>query len=152
MEEYTKIANRIVELQEQQGAMTDDRLRELSDLKRREQRARREVVINIFGCPSYRVSLARIGDVEWQVLMFWWASVMQYLKEQYPKCFKSPSKSKKRQPLPIEMYVNSTGTLEKFLKQREGDIKNKSAHLILYHLNRMAEEAEEMEKIRRKHK
>lgn len=152
MEEYTKIANRIVELQEQLGAMTDDRRRELSDLKRREQRARREVVINIFGCPRYRVSLARIGDVEWQVLMFWWASVMQYLKEQYPKCFKSPSKSKKHQPLPIEMYVNSTGTLEKYLEQREGDIKDKSAHLILYHLNQMAVEAEEMEKLRRKHK
>ena len=152
MEEYTKIANRIVELQEQQGAMTDDRRRELADLQRREQKARREVVINIFGCPRYRVSLARIGDVEWQVLMFWWASVMQYLKEQYPKCFKSPSKSKKHMPLPLEMYVNSTGTLEKFLKQREGDIKDKTAHLILYHLNQMAVEAEEMEKIRRKNK
>lgn len=153
MEEYTQVANQIVSLMQDGKQMDDDKRKTLLDLKQREQKARREVIINIFGCPRYRVSLARIGDVEWQVLMFWWASVMQYLKEQYPKCFKSaPKSSKKKHPLPIEMYVNSTGTLEKYLEQREGDIKNKSAHLILYHLNRMAVEAEEMEKIRKKHK
>ena len=153
MDVYTMKTNQLIALREKGGEMTRERLREMRGLMRDEQEARREVLTRIFGCPRYRLPLAHIGDVEWQVLMFWWSSVMEFLRSQYPKCFKRPSKrSRSRQPLPIVNYACSTGTLENYLKQREGDIKKKSVHLILYHLNRMAEEAEEMEKIRRKHK
>jgi len=99
--------------------------------------------------------LRKITEVEWQVCLFWWSSMMQYLKEQYPKCFKSsakPSRSK-QQPLPIELYTRSMATLQKYLGGlTEDEINAQTAHAILRHLNDMAVEAEEMEKLRRKHK
>jgi hypothetical protein len=111
----------------------------------------------VFGCKKWRIRLARIGEVEWQVVMFWWSSMMQYLKEQYPKCFKAGNKKSrsraKQQPLPIELYTRSMATLQKYLGGlTEDEINAQTAHAILRHLNDMALEAEEMEKIRKKHK
>lgn len=109
----------------------------------------------MFGCPKWRVRLARISDVEWQVILFWWSSMMQYLKEQYPKCFKQSDKKSrsKTQPLPIELYTRSMATLQKYLGGlTEAQINQQSAHAILRHMNDMAVEAEQMEKLRRKKK
>ncbi len=124
-------------------------------LMRQERDIRQTVLSLVFGCPKWRVRLARITEVEWQVIMFWWSSMMQYLKEQYPKCFKSSDKKprSRQQPLPIELYTRSMATLQKYLGGlTEDDINRQTAHAILRHLNDMAVEAEEMEKIRRKHK
>ena len=127
----------------------------IAALARQEQDIRLTVLSLMFGCPKWRVRLARITEVEWQVIMFWWSSMMQYLKEQYPKCFKSsakPSRSR-QQPLPIELYTRSMATLQKYLGGlTEDEINAQTAHAILRHLNDMAVEAEEMEKLRRKHK
>ena len=109
----------------------------------------------MFGCPKWRVRLARISDVEWQVILFWWSSMMQYLKEQYPKCFKQSDKKSrsKTQPLPIELYTRSMATLQKYLGGlTEAQINQQSAHAILRHMNDMAVEAEQMEKLKRKKK
>lgn len=126
-------------------------------LARQERDIRQTVLSLVFGCPKWRIRLARITEVEWQVIMFWWSSMMQYLKEQYPKCFKSsdkrPRSRSKQQPLPIELYTRSMATLQKYLGGlTEDDINRQTAHAILRHLNDMAVEAEEMEKIRKKHK
>lgn len=109
----------------------------------------------MFGCPKWRVRLARISDVEWQVILFWWSSMMQYLKEQYPKCFKQSDKKSrsKAQPLPIELYTRSMATLQKYLGGlTEAQINQQSAHAILRHMNDMAVEAEQMEKLKHKKK
>ena len=122
---------------------------------RREQDIRLTVLGLMFGCPKWRVRLARISDVEWQVILFWWSSMMQYLKEQYPKCFKQSDKKSrsKAQPLPIELYTRSMATLQKYLGGlTEAQINQQSAHAILRHMNDMAVEAEQMEKLRRKKK
>lgn len=153
MEAYTIKANAIVAEREKHGKTDPKQLRRLM----REERDLRTTVLSlIFGCPKWRVRLARISEVEWQVIMFWWSSMMQYLKEQYPKCFKSGDKkprSRKKQPLPIELYTRSMATLQKYLGGlTEAEINGQTAHAILRHLNDMAVEAEEMEKIRRKHK
>ena len=154
MEAYTMKANAIVAEREKQGKTDPKQLRRLM----REERDLRTTVLSlIFGCPKWRVRLARITEVEWQVIMFWWSSMMQYLKEQYPKCFKSsdkkPRNRSKQQPLPIELYTRSMATLQKYLGGlTEAEINAQTAHAILRHLNDMAVEAEEMEKIRRKHK
>ena len=126
-------------------------------LARQEQDIRLTVLSLVFGCPKWRIRLARISEVEWQVIMFWWSSMMQYLKEQYPKCFKSsdkkPKSRSKSTPLPIELYTRSMATLQKYLGGlTETEINAQTANAILRHLNDMAVEAEEMEKIRRKHK
>jgi hypothetical protein len=147
MEAYTNTANALVDARQKKG--------DIASLVRQERDIRLTVLSLMFGCPKWRVRLARISEVEWQVVMFWWSSMMQYLKEQYPKCFKSsakPSRSQ-RQTLPIELYTRSTATLQKYLGGlTEDEINAQTAHAILRHLNDMAEEAEEMEKIRRKHK
>jgi hypothetical protein len=149
MEAYTNTANALVAEREKKGS--------IAALAKQEQDIRLAVLSLVFGCPKWRIRLARISEVEWQVIMFWWSSMMQYLKEQYPKCFKSsdkkPSSRSKQQPLPIELYTRSMATLQKYLGGlTETEINAQTAHAILRHLNDMAVEAEEMEKIRRKHK
>ena len=149
MEAYTNTANALVAEREKKGS--------IAALAKQEQDIRLTVLSLVFGCPKWRIRLARISEVEWQVIMFWWSSMMQYLKEQYPKCFKSsdkkPRNRSKQQPLPIELYTRSMATLQKYLGGlTETEINAQTAHAILRHLNDMAVEAEEMEKIRRKHK
>ena len=149
MEAYTNTANALVAEREKKGS--------IAALAKQERDIRQTVLSLIFGCPKWRVRLARITEVEWQVIMFWWSSMMQYLKEQYPKCFKSsdkkPRSRSKQQPLPIELYTRSMATLQKYLGGlTEAEINAQTAHAILRHLNDMAVEAEEMEKIRKKHK
>ena len=137
-------------------ALSFDKLRNRDKSEmRREQDIRLTVLGLMFGCPKWRVRLARISDVEWQVILFWWSSMMQYLKEQYPKCFKQSDKKSrsKTQPLPIELYTRSMATLQKYLGGlTEAQINQQSAHAILRHMNDMAVEAEQMEKLRRKKK
>ena len=149
MEAYTNTANALVAEREKKGS--------IAALAKQEQDIRLTVLSLVFGCPKWRIRLARISEVEWQVIMFWWSSMMQYLKEQYPKCFKSsdkkPRSRSKSTPLPIELYTRSMATLQKYLGGlTETEINAQTAHAILRHLNDMAVEAEEMEKIRRKHK
>ena len=164
MEAYMTTSNQLV-AEREKGRNHGDRSHDASQrdqgpvplirqLASQEQDIRLTVLSLMFGCPKWRVRLARISEVEWQVVMFWWSSMMQYLKEQYPKCFKSSAKpSRSRQPLPIELYTRSTATLQKYLGGlTEAEINAQTAHAILRHLNDMAVEAEEMEKLRRKHK
>ena len=153
MEAYTNTANALV-AEREKGAKGSGTI---APLVRQERDIRQTVLSLIFGCPKWRIRLARITEVEWQVIMFWWSSMMQYLKEQYPKCFKSsdkkPRSRSKSTPLPIELYTRSMATLQKYLGGlTETEINAQTAHAILRHLNDMAVEAEEMEKIRRKHK
>jgi len=169
MEAYTATANQLVEARQRiRGTGSADRSKAtaggnqvpvpmIAALAKQERDIRLTVLSLVFGCPKWRVRLARISEVEWQVIMFWWSSMMQYLKEQYPKCFKSsdkkPRSRSKQQPLPIELYTRSMATLQKYLGGlTEDEINAQTAHAILRHLNDMAVEAEEMEKIRRKHK
>ena len=151
MEAYTSTANALVQAREKKDAES------IVAMARQERDIRLTVLSLVFGCKKWRIRLARISEVEWQVVMFWWSSMMQYLKEQYPKCFKAGDKKSrsrsKQTPLPIELYTRSMATLQKYLGGlTEDEINAQTAHAILRHLNDMAVEAEEMEKIRKKHK
>lgn len=164
MEVYTNASNALIAEREKHAKADVERIRSLAE---QQENARLEVLAQLFYVsdpaePSKvksapRRLLRKITEVEWQVIMFWWSSMMQYLKEQYPKCFKSsdkkPRSRSKSTPLPIELYTRSMATLQKYLGGlTEDDINRQTAHAILRHLNDMAVEAEEMEKIRRKHK
>ena len=164
MEVYTNAANGLIAEQEKHAKANPERIRSLAE---QQENARLEVLAQLFYVsdpaePSKvksapRRLLRKITEVEWQVCLFWWSSMMQYLKEQYPKCFKSsdkkPRSRSKQQPLPIELYTRSMATLQKYLGGlTEDEINAQTAHAILRHLNDMAVEAEEMEKLRRKHK
>lgn len=164
MEVYTNASNALILEQEKRTKANAERIRELAVQM---EDARLEVLAQLFYVSdpirptkvkaAPRRLLRRISEVEWQVIMFWWSSMMQYLKEQYPKCFKSsdkkPKSRSKQPPLPIELYTRSMATLQKYLGGlTEEEINAQTAHAILRHLNDMAVEAEEMEKIRKKHK
>ena len=149
MEAYTNTANALVDARTKRE--------DVAALAKQERDIRLTVLSLVFGCQKWRIRLARFNEVEWQVVMFWWSSMMQYLKEQYPKCFKAGNKKSrsraKQQPLPIELYTRSMATLQKYLGGlTEDEINGQTAHAILRHLNDMALEAEEMEKIRKKHR
>jgi len=146
--------------QQQANALVEARSKALA---KQEAETRTKVVALIFGCSERRAR--RVTEIEWQVLMFWWSSMMQYLREQYPKCFREPPKPSQpgrqprkprksaRQPLPIELYTRSMATLQKYLGGlTEEQINAQTAHAILRHLNDMAVEAEEMEKLKHKNK
>lgn len=164
MDVYTNASNALIMEQEKRAKASQERIRELAE---QQESARLEVLAQLF-CVSDldnqtkaksapRRLLRKVSEVEWQVILLWWASMMQYLKEQYPKCFKAGDKKsrsrKKQPPLPIELYTRSMATLQKYLGGlTEAEINAQTAHAILRHLNDMAVEAEEMEKIRRKHK
>lgn len=126
---------------------------ETKALIRQEHSIRLTVLSLIFGCPKWRIRLARFTEPQWQVVLFWWSSMMQYLKQQYPKCFKS-SKIKKlknaKATLPIELYTQSMAVLVTDLKLTEDEVNRLTAHVILRRLNTMAVEAEETEKLKRK--
>jgi hypothetical protein len=164
MEVYTNASNALILEQEKRAKANAERIRELAVQM---EDARLEVLAQLFYVSdpirptkvkaAPRRLLRRISEVEWQVVLLWWSSMMQYLKEQYPKCFKSsdkkPKSRSKQPPLPIELYTRSMATLQKYLGGlTEEEINAQTAHAILRHLNDMAVEAEEMEKIRKKHK
>jgi hypothetical protein len=168
MEVYQQQANALVEARSHRGLAPAGRqtqvpvpMTALADLARQEAETRTKVVALIFGCSERRAR--RVTEIEWQVLMFWWSSMMQYLREQYPKCFREPPKPSQpgrqprkprkstQQPLPIELYTRSMATLQKYLGGlTEEQINAQTAHAILRHLNDMAVEAEEMEKLKHK--
>ena len=96
----------------------------------------------------------KIGDVQWQVILFWWSGMMHYLQQQFPHCFKqSKAKSGKRPPLPIELYRNIIATVQKESNGlNEDEVNGQTFYIVLEHLERLAKQSEEMEKLNRKHK
>jgi hypothetical protein len=79
--------------------------------------------------------------------------MMHYLQQQFPHCFKqSKSKGTKRPPLPIELYRNIITTVQKESNGlTEGEVNSQTFYIVLEHLERLAKQAEEMEKLNRKH-
>ena len=129
------------------------RREELKALIRQEHSMRMTVLSLIFGCPKWRVRAARFTEAQWQVVLFWWSSMMQYLKQQYPKCYKTTKTRKPKgsgTPLPIELYTQSMAVLVTDLKLTEDEVNRLTAHVVLRRLNMMAEEADELEKIKHK--
>jgi hypothetical protein len=91
MEEYIRLNNRIVKMQ--QGVLDKDRLKELNAQMKN---ARTEFLAVLFHCEKCKHRVSIIGDVQWQVILFWWGGMMQYLQKQYPHCFKGGGGKKKQ--------------------------------------------------------
>ena len=100
-------------------------------------------------------SLHRLSPAALQVLMVHWQSVQHYLQGQFPRCFKEQRPTKNRRAAkvnPLKLYTRSTATLQKYLQKTEDEINAQPYQVILQHLEDMAREAEEMEKINRRNK
>lgn len=89
-------------------------------------------------------------DEKFQVILFWWTGMMNYLKSKYPKCFKSESPKKQVQTNPLELYTRTTATLEKYLNQNEDEQNRKLYTIVLQHLNDMVVQSDQIEAMNRK--
>lgn len=87
--------------------------------------------------------------VKFQVITFWWNGMMAYLQKQYPNMFK-PASPESDTSNPLEVYVRTSATLEKYLGFTEKQINNQLFHVVLQHIDDMIKENKEMEKIRNK--
>lgn len=90
-------------------------------------------------------------DVDWQIVLFWWQANMRYLEKKYPRCYKKQKVKKGPKSNPLEIYVTTTATVEKYLTMTETEVNAEMYQIVLKQIDRMAEEGEEAEKIRHKH-
>ena len=95
--------------------------------------------------------------VKWQVILFWWSSLMQQLQKKFPRVFKSqPVDKKGRQPkqkadTPWDFYNNVTASIQKYIGGLSvQDVDNQPYGVTLKQLEMMADEAAEMEKLKNK--
>lgn len=90
-------------------------------------------------------------EVKWQVVLFWWSGMMNYLQSHYPHCFKKTKVSNKATN-PLDLYTRTTATMQKYTQLKAEDVDNQPSHIILQHLEDMAKENEELERMRQKNK
>ena len=92
----------------------------------------------------------KFDKVKWQVILFWWAEQMHYLHRTYPRCFKRQGMKGKNPTNPFQLYTRTIATMEKYLGLDEEKVNNQTYTLVLQHLEDMAKESEEIEKMKRK--
>lgn len=97
------------------------------------------------------------SPVKWQVILFWWSSLMQQLQKKFPRVFKSqPVDKKGRQPkqkadTPWDFYNNVTASIQKYIGGLSvQDVDNQPYGVTLKQLEMMADESAEMEKLKNK--
>jgi hypothetical protein len=154
MEMYVRLQNQMTKMQ--QGAIDKDRL---AALARQMLDARNNFLAVLFKVEGHyplstiHSSLNKVGPVQWQVILFWWSGFMRYLQKQFPHCFKSSKKTGKRPPLPIELYRSIITTVQKESNGlTEDEVNGQTFYIVLEHLERLAKQNEEMEKISKKHR
>lgn len=87
-------------------------------------------------------------EVQWQVILLWWSGLMKYLQRHFPHCFKV--QKVKRVSNPLEIYTRTAATIEKHIGITDDAMNREPYQNILQHLEDMARENEELEKIKRK--
>ena len=97
------------------------------------------------------------SPVKWQVILFWWSSLMSMLAKKFPKVFKQQpvGKGKRRpqqQDTPWDFYNRVTATIQKYIGGlSEQDVNNATYGTILQQLEMMADEAAELERAKSRH-
>ena len=107
---------------------------------------------SLFDKPWALRRFRRMPDHRFQLCLIYWQSMMHYYAEKLPKCFRQGSGHRRRGETPLDIYRRSTTTLQKYLQKTEAEINAQPFYVILQHLDDMAREAEELEKIQRQHK
>lgn len=95
------------------------------------------------------------SPIKWQVILFWWSSLMAQLAKKFPKVFKQQpvGKDKRQQKAdtPWDFYNRVIATIQKYVGGlSEENVNNATYGTILQQLEMMAREAEEMERISKK--
>lgn len=90
-------------------------------------------------------------DERWQVILFWWTGITHLLSKRYPHVFTVRKVARQKQPsTPLELYTATTATMQKYAGLTEDQVNHQSYSLVLEHLERIAKESEEADKISRK--
>jgi len=95
--------------------------------------------------------------VKWQVILFWWSSLMSMLAKKFPKVFKQQPVGKgkrrpKQQDTPWDFYNRVTATIQKYIGGlSEQDVNSATYGTILQQLEMMADEAAELERAKSRH-
>lgn len=95
-------------------------------------------------------SFKDFSDVKFQCILFWWAGVMNYLQRKYPKAFKKDDPKRQATVNPLELYTRTTAVMEKYLGIDEEKLNRETYTVVLQHINDMAREQEEMDRLNRK--
>lgn len=91
--------------------------------------------------------------IRWQVILFWWSSLMRQLQAEYPKVFKPQQVGRgKKDRGPWSFYNRVTATIQKYIGLNEQEVNQGTYSVILQHMENMAEESEEMKKLNQKYK
>ena len=97
------------------------------------------------------------SPVQWQVILFWWSSLMYILQGKFPRVFKKQAvgKGKKKQRRQAgtewDFYNSVTASIQKYIGGLSAqDVDNQPYGVTLQQLEMMAKESEEMERMKRK--
>lgn len=98
---------------------------------------------------DYAPYFRNFPEEDWQVIRFWWEGMMFYLQTEYPRCFKRQAvKGQPKQNNPLELYTRTTATMQKYLGLDETEVNNQFFQLVLQHMDNMAKENDELERIK----
>lgn len=160
MQEYVKYTNMLSRL----SRFNREQLQQYIDLGKKAEEARNAFLAILFRpedddkddnapSPLSPTLFTGFDPIKWQVILFWWSGLMRYLQQKYPHCYKTDKPSKRtRRSNPLELYVRTTATIEKYIGLNEEEVNRQSFHVILQHLEDMARESEETERLNRKYK
>ena len=94
------------------------------------------------------------SPIKWQVILFWWSSLMGQLEKKFPRVFKKQPVGKGKHPkrdTPWDFYNRVTATVQKYIGGLSAaDVDSQPYSVTLQQLEMMADEAAEMEKIKHK--
>lgn len=128
------------------------------------ENARNEFLAVLFkpaGEKMFNVKCSMFNDfspVQWQVILFWWSSLMHILQGKFPRVFKKQAvgkgkKKKRRQQTGTEwdFYNSVTASIQKYIGGLSAqDVDNQPYGVTLQQLEMMAKESEEMERLKKK--
>lgn len=92
--------------------------------------------------------LRNIDDTRFQVILFWWNGMMQYLHGSYPHFYQKTSVSKNNKTNPLSLYARMTATIEKHVGLNEREVNDENFHVVLQHMEDICVTNDEYEKIR----
>lgn len=92
------------------------------------------------------------NPLRFQIILIWWSSVMHYLHDKFPHCYGERNSARQPSANPLEVYSRTTAVLEKYTHIKEEDVNNQLYMVVLQHLENMAVETEELERIKKSRK
>lgn len=113
------------------------------------QRVRRDWEYQSNQITDYSPYFRDFPEEDWQVIRLWWEGMMYYLQQEYPRCFKKQKvKGQSKPNNPLELYTRTTATMQKYLGIDEKEMNSQFFQLVLQHMENMARENEELERIK----